>query len=100
MKAYLDSSALAKRYIDERGSDTVEAICGQASALGLSVICVPEIISALNRRRREHAITSKQYDQVKRRLLGDVRDVEIIGLTVPVVALAVGLLEAKLFANP
>ncbi|MDZ7618394.1 MAG: type II toxin-antitoxin system VapC family toxin [Patescibacteria group bacterium] len=95
MKAYLDSSAFAKRYIDESGSDTVEAICGQASALGLSVICVPEIISALNRRRRERAITPKQYDEVKQRLLDDVRDVEIIGLTIPVVATAVGLLEAN-----
>lgn len=35
MKAYLDSSAFAKRFIEEIGSDGVESICAQASELGL-----------------------------------------------------------------
>ena len=48
MKTYLDSSSFAKRFVDEAGSDAVEAICAEASELGLSVICVPEIVSALD----------------------------------------------------
>jgi predicted nucleic acid-binding protein len=95
VKTYLDSSAFAKRFVDEAGSDMVEDACSQASALGLSVICVPEIISALNRRRRERALTKHQYTKAKQRLIDDVRDANIINLTVPVVGSAVTALETS-----
>ena len=93
MKTFLDSSAFAKRFVDEAGSDKVEDTCAQASELGLSVICVPEIISALNRRRRERSLTATQYAEAKQRLLDDVRDADIINLAVPVVGSAIGVLE-------
>jgi len=95
MKAYLDSSAFAKRFIEEIGSDGVESICAQASELGLSVICVPEIISALNRRHREHTLTRDQYHVAKKRLLDDVRDADIIFLTPTVIGSAIMILEAS-----
>jgi predicted nucleic acid-binding protein len=93
MKTFLDSSAFAKRFVDEAGSDKVEDACAQASELGLSVLCVPEIISALNRRRRERSVTATQYAEAKQRLLEDVRDVDIINFAVPVVGSAIGVLE-------
>jgi predicted nucleic acid-binding protein len=93
MKTFLDSSAFAKRFVDEVGSDKVEDSCARASELGLSVICVPEIISALNRRRRERSLTATQYVEAKQRLLDDVRDADIINLAVPVIGSAVGVLE-------
>jgi predicted nucleic acid-binding protein len=95
MKTFLDSSAFAKRFVDEAGSDDVEDACAHASELGLSVICVPEIISALNRRRRERSLTATQYAEAKQRLLDDVRDADIINLTVPVVGSAIGVLGAS-----
>jgi predicted nucleic acid-binding protein len=95
MKTFLDSSAFAKRFVDEVGSDKVEDACAQASELGLSVICVPEIISALNRRRRERSLTATQYTEAKKQLLDDVRDADIINLAVPVVGSAIGVLEAS-----
>jgi predicted nucleic acid-binding protein len=95
MKTFLDSSAFAKRFVDENGSDKVEETCAQASELGLSVICVPEIISALNRRRRERSLTAAQYDKAKQQLLDDVRDADIINLAVSVVGSAIGVLEAR-----
>lgn len=95
MKTYLDSSAFAKRYVDEGGSDKVEDACIQASELGLSVICVPEIVSALNRRHREHGLTSHQYADAKQHLIEDVRDATIINLTVPVVGSAITVLEGS-----
>lgn len=95
MKTYLDSSAFAKRFVDEEGSDKVEETCNQASELGLSVICVPEIVSALNRRRRERGLTNHQYTQAKQHLIDDVRDASIINLTVPVVGSAITVLEAS-----
>ena len=95
MKAYLDSSSFAKRFVEESGSDKAEGICAQASELGLSVICVPEIVSALNRRRRERTLTPRQYDEAKRRVLDDVRDADIINLTAPVIGSAISILEAS-----
>ena len=95
MKVYLDSSSFAKRFIDEVGSDKVEAICAEATDLGLSVLCVPEIVSALNRRRRERTLTQGQYDISMRRLIEDVRDANIINLTTSVIASAITVLEAS-----
>lgn len=94
MKAYLDSSSFAKRFIDEAGSDKVEQICDEASALGLSAICVPEVVSALNRRRRERALTRRQYEAATRRLLDDVRDTYVIHLTPPVIKTTIKILES------
>ena len=49
MKLFLDTSALAKRYIAEQGSDGVLRLCREAEQLAVSVICLPEMISTLNR---------------------------------------------------
>ena len=95
MKAYFDSSSFAKRFVEEDGSDRAEETCGQASQLGLSVICVPEIVSALNRRKREHSLSAKQYREAKQRLFADVRDADIVNLTPVVIASAIGILEAS-----
>jgi predicted nucleic acid-binding protein len=95
MKTYLDSSAFAKRFIEESGSARVDSICAQASELGLSVLCVPEIISALNRRFRERHLTPAQYNVAKRRLLEDVRDADIISLTSSVIGSAIMVMEAS-----
>ncbi len=95
MKTFLDSSAFAKRFVDEIGSDKVEATCAQASELGLSVICVPEIMSALNRRRRERLLTATQYTEAKRQLFDDVRDADIINLSISVVGSSINVLEAS-----
>ena len=95
MKTYLDSSAFAKRFIEEGGSQEVEDLCGQASELGLSIICLPEIISALNRRQREKSLTAQQYAEAKSSLMNDVRDADIIDLTVSVVGSSITTLETS-----
>ncbi len=95
MKAYLDSSSFAKRFIEEEGSDRVEATCSQASELGLSVICVPEVVSALNRRKREHTLSTVQYRKAKQRLLDDVRDAVIVNLAPSVIGSAIRILETS-----
>ena len=66
MKTFFDSSAYAKRFIEEKGSSIVEDICLQTSSLGLSIICIPEIISALNRQVRERNISQRDYKIVQR----------------------------------
>ena len=84
-----------KILVEENGSGKVESLCSRASELGLSVICVPEIVSALNRRLREKGLTHAQYMEAKEHLLDDVRDADIIQLTPPVLACAVRILEAN-----
>ena len=93
MRVYLDSSAFAKRFLDETGSDAVRNICAEAEGLGLSVLCVPEIVSALSRRRREKILAQDHYDAAKRRLLEDVQDADIIDLTPSVVSTSVTVIE-------
>jgi predicted nucleic acid-binding protein len=96
MKLFLDSSALAKRYIEEAGSGRVDELLAHASALGISVLAFPEVTSALCRRRREKTLNAKQYSAAKAALIEDVGDAEIINLTDTVVVSAVGLLEESL----
>jgi predicted nucleic acid-binding protein len=93
VKIVFDSSSFAKRFIAEAGSAEVDAVCQQASELGLSVLCVPEIISALTRRVREGSLPQSGYQQAKTQLLAEIRDIEVINLSPEVVATAVTLLE-------
>ena len=80
MNVFLDSSALAKRYIDEAGSDRVQEILVSADSLGVSVLCVPEIASALCRRRREGHLTRQQYFAAVQALMDDIEDASVLGL--------------------
>jgi predicted nucleic acid-binding protein len=93
MNAFFDSSAFAKRYIEEKGSGEVDDLCRATDRLALSSICVPEIISALNRRIREKTVSKADYFTIKARLLDDVRDVEVVNITDDVVAQTMLILE-------
>ena len=95
MKTFFDASTFAKRYVEENGSQLVDDICQEASELSLSVICVPEIISALNRRIREKCLSHQDYVAVKQYLSDDIRDAVIINLTPEVIATSTSLLEAS-----
>ncbi len=93
MKTFFDSSAFAKRYVEEPGSDKVAALCQEATDLALCVICVPEIVSAMTRRLRERRLTKSDYLALKRHLLEDIRDATIIDLVPPVVAACIEIVE-------
>jgi predicted nucleic acid-binding protein len=85
LNVFFDSSALAKRYVEEKGSDQVQAILSSASALAVSVICIPEIISALCRRRRERKVSPEEYRNAKASVLSDIDDATVIGITEEVI---------------
>ncbi len=94
MKTFFDSSAFAKRYVEEPGSQAVESLCAAATELGLSVVCIPDIVSALNRRVREGSLSARQYEAAKESLSADIRDVSIINLTPYVISTCTAVLEA------
>ena len=95
MKVFLDSSSFAKRFIKEKGSEAIDDILAKASALGLSVICVPEVISALNRKAREKTLSTYDYALAKQRLSDDISDADIVQLTPGVISRATTLLESN-----
>ena len=95
MKTFFDSSAFAKRYVEEIGSQLVDDICLNAKIISLSVICAPEIISALNRRVREKSLSPQDYFTIKQHLSDDVRDAVIVNLLPEVIVASTKLLETS-----
>jgi len=93
MRICFDSSALAKRYVAEPGTERVLEFCSLAREVILSVLCVPEIISAMNRLRREEKLSAQQYLTLKEELAADIRQATIVAVTQPVVARTIELLE-------
>jgi predicted nucleic acid-binding protein len=93
VRLLVDSSSLAKRYIQEPGSEVLEEFLIQAAELAVCVILVPELISALNRRLREGALSGEDYRKAKRHLLNDVGDATVLQLTPAVISRSVNLLE-------
>lgn len=91
MKLITDSSALSKRYVLEAGSDKINQFLQNASQLGLCTILVSEIISALNRRRREKILASNDYRTIKRQLMEDVHDAVMLQGTPSVISHSVRL---------
>jgi predicted nucleic acid-binding protein len=93
MKLLVDSSAFAKRYVQEYGSEEIEVFLQRASELALCIILLPEIISGLNRRLRERILSVNDYRKVKSQLLEDVSDATVVQITPAVISHSVKLLE-------
>jgi predicted nucleic acid-binding protein len=75
--AYLDTSALVKRYVPEPGSAWVARLC-QREAVVISLVAVPELASALARRARERALSTEQRDALFQAFLRDTRMLTVI----------------------
>nr|VFJ59807.1 MAG: hypothetical protein BECKFM1743C_GA0114222_102563 [Candidatus Kentron sp. FM]VFJ62807.1 MAG: hypothetical protein BECKFM1743A_GA0114220_103163 [Candidatus Kentron sp. FM]VFK13067.1 MAG: hypothetical protein BECKFM1743B_GA0114221_102654 [Candidatus Kentron sp. FM] len=93
MKIFFDSSAFVKRFIEEDGSREVDAWCERASRLGLSILCIPEMVSALNRKIREGELSTEHYWPIKEQIAKEIEDAQIVELTPEVVEKSIGLLE-------
>jgi predicted nucleic acid-binding protein len=91
---FLDTSAFAKRYASEPGSDKVMALCQKADSLVVSVICLPELISTLSRLVRERKLAKADYRKLKGSAMADLADVDICQITPDVMVSAVSLLES------
>ena len=95
MKVFFDTSAFAKRYVSEQGSDKVSSLCQQADSIIVSIICLPELISTLSRLVRETKIDDAQYLILKSNILTDLRDVDVCQLTPAVLNSVISLLESN-----
>ena len=89
---YFDASALAKRYVREKGSLKVRRLL--ASDLpATSRYSVVEITSALTRRTREGAISAEDCERAVAALGDDLAAMLVVELTPEVVARAQSLLQ-------
>ena len=94
MNLFADSSALAKRYLADERSEDFDRLLQSSNTLAVSVLCLPEIISALCRRRREHFLSKTQYVTARAALEADLADAAIIALIDDVIRGSVSLLES------
>ena len=93
MNVFLDSSALAKRYLEEQGSDEVEKICAKANQITVSIICLPEIYSAINRKKRDGNISNQHFQSIKQILLKEFEDFMVCPLSTEIITVVLGYLE-------
>ena len=93
MRVFFDTSSFVKRFVEEVGSEQAVNITQNASEVGLSIICYPEIISALNRKLRAEFITEETYTELKNEVLQDIEDIDIVNLTPSVLEKTTNLLE-------
>ena len=95
MKTYFDSSAFARGYIAEPGSELVEDLLRDSTVIASSVICLPEVFSALCRHLRDQNLSTRDYRFAKALILEDFRDVQVIQITDIVLNRTVAFLEAQ-----
>ena len=93
MRVMFDTSAFAKRYIAEKGSDKIIKLCQETTELLLCSLCVPEFISVIARLKREHKITPAQFKEIKTAFLRDIKDATICHVTQEVIIKSIPLLE-------
>jgi predicted nucleic acid-binding protein len=94
VKVFLDTSAFAKRYVAEQGSDKVIALCLKADSFVISIICLPELISTLSRLVREKKLSKAEYRKLKGDAMTDLVDVDICHITSEILVSVISLLES------
>ena len=94
MKIFFDTSAFAKRYVAEPGSEKVLTLCAQADTLTVSIICLPELISTLARLVREKRLVKANYLKLRSAATADLADADICQINTDVLAATIRLLES------
>ena len=93
MRIYFDTSALAKRYVMESGTEKVNNLFIKADQVVVSVITFPELISALSRNTKEKKISRAQYAERKAEAVRDFKDMGICDLTPNVIGSTLRFIE-------
>lgn len=71
MILYLDTSALAKMYLEEEGSEQVRQWADDAEALATSRVALAELAAAVARRQREGDLTDDEVGQIRSAMMED-----------------------------
>ena len=89
---FFDASALTKRYVREKGSVRVRRLLS-SDAAATSRLSHVEIVSALMRRSREHALSEAKRESAVAMLDDDLSAMLVVELSTAVVARANNLLR-------
>ena len=68
---YLDTSALIKRFVNEKGSSLAESLVQQGGPIATATIAYAEIFSGLTRKLREKRLSRSLYGLACRQFDGD-----------------------------
>jgi len=68
---YLDTSALVKRFVQEKGSPVVQSLFQSATAVATAKIAYAEIFAGLTRKLRERNLSRAQYSAACRHFESD-----------------------------
>jgi uncharacterized protein len=79
--AYLDTSALAKLYVQESGRERVEALIQQTGTVVTSVIAYPEARAVFARRRASGELLEHEHAEMVAQFQTDWSDVNGIDVT-------------------
>jgi uncharacterized protein len=93
MKVFLDSSAFAKRFLNESGSEEVFTKCENAEEVVLSAIAGAEVISAISRLKRQQKISMDQFLEIKKHLLTEMTFCKIVQIDENVLSKTIEYLE-------
>ncbi len=77
---YFDSSALVKRYIEEKGSDKINGLLRESSISAVSRLAYPEILAAMTRRHKAKGIETGAFERVKKAFKDDWSFLTVIEL--------------------
>ena len=73
MRAFVDTSALFKKYVQEAGADEFEALLIRVTDVAVSPLTWIEIHSVLARRMRERLLTRQEADRITAEARRDFR---------------------------
>ena len=93
MILFIDSSALIKRYIEEKGSKTVEKLMDEAQEIIIAEITKLECLSGIRRMVEESRITKEEYVKIKEAIKYEFDDVVKIPFDKQVVEKAEKIIE-------
>ncbi len=94
MIAYLDTSSLAKLYIEEAGTPDVRALVAKARVVVTSDVAYPEMRAALARRHRDRSLSRTRFHTAKRAFETDWSSYLAVAVT-PALCREAGLLAER-----
>ena len=93
MNIFYDTSAFIKLFQEEFGSDKITKLRDEATINAVSVICLPETFSTLNRLRRDKRFDMSVYKQIKREVLEELESFFVCDLDDQIIKESIGIIE-------
>lgn len=90
---FLDTSALAKHFVKEAGTNEVRNYINQANEVIISILTITEFCSVLVRRKSEKLLSSKEYQLLKQGFIDSVSNLSIVSLEEDIIAQAISVME-------